>query len=163
MYKIGDYVVYKKDVCKIKNIKTNDLNGKTSYVMVPVADETLTIDVPVENNSVLRDLISKEEAEQIILEIPKIRPLDNLNDKTLEQQYKDLIASGTYEDYVKVIKSAYIRNNNRLQNKKKPSEKDDKYFKLAEKYLYSELSAALGLDYNEAKDFIVQKVQEFTN
>lgn len=33
MYKIGEYVVYRHDVCIIKEIKENKLIGNTYYVM----------------------------------------------------------------------------------------------------------------------------------
>ena len=161
MYKINDIVVYKKDVCRIKDIKTNKTTGNTYYVMVPIDDESLVIDIPIENKTgFLRDLLSKDEVENLINEIPNIEPFDNLDDKNIELKYKQAITNGTHYDLIKVIKSSYIRNDNRIQNKKKISEKDDKYFKLAEKYLYNEFSAVLNMSFDDTKNYIIEKVQE---
>ncbi len=52
MKNIGDYIVCRKQVCKIMDIK-NDL-----YVLKPIDDSSLTLQVPT-NSNVLRDLITK--------------------------------------------------------------------------------------------------------
>ncbi len=94
MYKINDIVVYKKDVCRIKDIKTNKTTGNTYYVMVPIDDESLVIDIPIENKTgFLRDLLSKDEVENLINEIPNIKPFDNLDDKNIELKYKQAITN----------------------------------------------------------------------
>lgn len=59
MYKIGKYVVYRHDVCIIKEIKENKLIGNTYYVMTPVDDDSLIIEIPIENKmGFLRSIIS---------------------------------------------------------------------------------------------------------
>lgn len=59
MYKIGEYVVYRHDVCIIKEIKENKLIGNTYYVMTPVDDDSLIIEIPIENKmGFLRSIIS---------------------------------------------------------------------------------------------------------
>ena len=60
----------------------------------------------------------------------------SLEEKQIEQTYKELMKSGTHEDLVKIIKTTYLRNQMRILNNKKISEKDDEYFKRAEKYLW---------------------------
>lgn len=83
MFNIGDYVVYKRDVCKIKNIKENYIKNKDYYVLNPINYESLIIHVPKDNNDLLRTLITREAIENIIKEIPKI-PVIESNDKLLE-------------------------------------------------------------------------------
>ncbi len=159
MYKINDYVVYKKDVCRVKDIKENDYNEKY-YALIPLSDESLIIDVPVENKQgSIRSIISKKEATKVIDMIPLIEPITDLNDKLLESEYKRLLYSGSYEDLIKIIKTTYIRNNNRILNKRKIGEKDDSYFKKAEKLLYDELSISYDMSYDEMKEYIVKKVE----
>lgn len=161
MYKINDIVMYKKDVCKIKDIKTNTLNGNQYYVMIPLSDESLIIDTPVENRlGYIKDLISLEEVNKLISEIPTLKPFENLDDKNIELYYKNAIYNGSHRDLIRVIKSSYIRNNNRIKNNKKISEKDDKYFKLAEKYLYTEFASVLNMSFEETKDFILKEVEK---
>ena len=50
MYKVDDYVVYKKDVCRVKDIKENKSNKKLYYFLVPISDESLMIELPVNND-----------------------------------------------------------------------------------------------------------------
>ncbi len=160
MYKVNDYVVYKKSVCKVKEIKNNKLNGINYYILVPIDDDSLIIDVPVDNRmGYLRDVISKKETEELINSISSIEPLDNIDDKYIEKTYKDLI-SGDYKDLIKIIKTSYLRNEMRSKNNRRPSEKDLNYFNQAEKYLYNELSISLNMSFDDTKNYIVTRVQE---
>lgn len=159
MFKENDYVIYKKDVCKIKTIKHNAMNGNDYYVLLPIDDESLVIDVPTDNRmGYLRNIITKEEAENIINQISKIEILDNINEKNIENTYKELLYNGNHEDLIKIIKTSYLRNQSRINNKKKISDKDTKYFELAEKYLYNELAVALNKTVDETKEYIIDKL-----
>lgn len=155
MFKEGDFVVYKRDVCKIKKIKEDNY-----YVLVPIDDESLVITIP-KNNLNVRGIISKDESEELINSIPKIEII-NVNDKMLENEYKNLLNSGKLEDLIKIIKTTYLRNENRISNHKKIGEKDDNYFKKTEKLLYNELSISLGLSYEDTKKYVTKKVEELT-
>lgn len=156
MYKVNDKIIYKKDVCKIKDIRED--KNITYYILTPIDDESLIIKVPVENK-LMRELISKEEIEKIIDEIPNIKPLDNIDDRFIESTYKELLNGGSYEELITIIKMTYIRNNERQKQNKKISEKDDKYFNLAEKYLYNEFGTVLNMTFNETKEYITKKVE----
>src|SRR5574344_1828924 len=104
MYKINDYVVYKKNVCIIKDIKTNSKNMKC-YLLNPMDDDSLKIEIPIENsNDLIRNIISKEEANKIIKSIPTINAIDVENNKLFENEYKNLLNTGNHEDLIKVIK-----------------------------------------------------------
>ena len=156
MYKINDYIVYRHDVCKIKKIKK--IKDKDYYVISPIDDNSLIINTPVDNKmGYIRDILSKEEAKKIIDSIKDIKAVDSINEKNVEAIYKELLNSYSYENLIKIIKTTYERNNNRLINNKKISEKDDTYFKLAEKYLYNELAISLNTTSEEIKDYIINK------
>ncbi len=163
MYKVNDYVVYKKDVCRVKEIKNNKVNGQDYYILVPIDDDSLIIDVPVENRmGYLRDVINKKDAEKLILNMPNIKTLDEIDEKYIDKAYKELLYNGKQEDLIKIIKTAYLRNESRLKNNKKLSEKDTNYFNQAEKYLYNELSISLNMSVDEVKNYIINKVQSLT-
>ncbi len=162
MYKKNDYVVYKKDVCLVREIKNNKINGKDYYILIPIDDPSLIIDVPTDNKmGYLRDVISKKDADSLIESISSISPITNINDKYIEKTYKDLLSSSKYEDLIKVIKTTYLRNMNRTVNNKKISQKDLYYFEQAEKYLYNELSIPLEMNFEDTKNYIINKVREF--
>ena len=158
MYKIGDLVVYKRDVCRIIEYKEKYFKDKDYYLLNPIYDKSLKIDVPIDS-TLLRNVISKEEAEDIINSIPSIDIID-VNDKMMENEYKRLITEGGYEGLVSVIKTTYLRNNDRLNSKRKISEKDENYFNTAEKILYGELAVALDMDIEDIKDYIIKRVNE---
>lgn len=161
MYKKGDYVVYRRDVCIIRDIKESKLKNTTYYVMNPIDDSSLIIDIPIENKmGFLRDVISTDKAKKLIERIPKINPIENINEKNLDAKYKGMLYTGNYEDLIKIIKTTFLRNESRVNNKKKISEKDNNYFKLAEKYLYNELSVSLNMSVEEVKDYIFRVVNK---
>lgn len=146
------YIVYRKEVCKI----ISEENGL--YHLEPVSDNTIKYQVPIPS-PLLKDVITKEEIDKLLLEIPEINTI-NLEEKQIEQTYKELMKSGTHEDLVKIIKTTYLRNQMRILNNKKISEKDDEYFKRAEKYLYEEIGVALNMDFLETKNYIISKLKK---
>lgn len=146
------YIIYRKEVCKI--IKEE---GKV-YHLIPVNDSSIKYQVPT-NSPLLKEVITREEIDKLLTEIPEINTL-NLEDKQIEQTYKELMKSGTHEDLVKIIKTTYTRNELRKLNNKKISEKDDEYFKRAEKYLYEEIGLVLDLNFEETKKYIINKLKK---
>lgn len=147
-----DYIVYRKETCKII--------GKEDgyYRLVPVNDTSIKYKVPVDSNF-LKKVITKEEIDRLLLEIPEINTID-LGEKQIEQEYKELMKSGTHEDLVKIIKTSYLRNQIRILNNKRISEIDDEYFKRAEKYLYEEIGIVLNLSFENTKEYIINKLKK---
>jgi len=156
MYSIGDYVVYNNNVCKIFEIKEKHYFGKDYYLMHPIDDDSLNIEVPIDNK-LIKSPISKEQALELIDKIPNIGVLED-NTKMIENTYKQLMKSSNLEDLVKIIKTTYLRNDYRIKNNKRISEKDMTYFYNAEKRLYNELSISLGLTFKETKEYIINKL-----
>ena len=161
MFDIGEYVVSRRDVCKITEIKKQAYNDMDYYVLVPVSDPSMKMQVPTESN-VIRELLTKEEVEEIIEGIPGIPLLEAMygNDKLIGVEYKNALQSGTHEDLVRIIKTTYLRNKERLDNNKKIGDKDDSFLKLAEQYLYNEFAIVLDMSYEEAKDYVIKRVEE---
>ena len=129
-----DYIVYRKETCKI--IEKED----GYYKLVPVNDTSIKYKVPVDSNF-LKKVITKEEIDRLLLEIPEINTI-NLGEKQIEQEYKELMKSGTHEDLVKI------------------SEIDDEYFRRAEKYLYEEIGIVLNLSFENTKEYIINKLKK---
>lgn len=146
------YIVYRKEVCKIISEESG------LYHLEPVSDNTIKYQIPT-SSPLLKNVITKEEIDKLLLEIPEINTI-NLEEKQIEQTYKELMKSGTHEDLVKIIKTTYLRNQMRILNNKKISEKDDEYFKRAEKYLYEEIGVALNMDFLETKNYIISKLKK---
>ena len=147
-----DYIVYRKETCKI--IEKED----GYYRLVPVNDTSIKYKVPV-NSNFLKKVITKEEIDRLLLEIPEINTID-LGEKQIEQEYKELMKSRTHEDLVKIIKTSYLRNQIRILNNKRISEIDDEYFRRAEKYLYEEIGIVLNLSFENTKEYIINKLKK---
>lgn len=163
MYKVNDYLIYGKDVCKVYEIEEKKFNNEDYYLLRPIKDPSLKIEVPVSNkNNKIRNIINKEKLHEIIKEIPTI-PVIETDDKFLEAEYKSLLTTASHQDLIKIIKTTYLRNKERLDNNKKLAEKDTKYFELAEEYLYNEFSIVLGYDYDQTKNYIIEQVSNITN
>ena len=147
-----DYIVYRKETCKIIE------KEEGYYKLVPVNDTSIKYKVPVDSNF-LKKVITKEEIDRLLLEIPEINTID-LGEKQIEQEYKELMKSGTHEDLVKIIKTSYLRNQIRILNNKRISEIDDEYFRRAEKYLYEEIGIVLNLSFENTKENINNKLKK---
>ena len=155
MYKVNDYVVYMHETCKILEIKS--INDNMYYVLEPINDKSLKISVPSLNKNI-KNVISMDEINNLISNIPNILVLEDSN-KNLDIKYKELLNNNSYEDLIKIIKTTYLRNMNRLNNRKKISDKDEYYFLLAEKYLYSEMSITLNISIDEVREYIKKKLE----
>lgn len=157
MLKVGEYVIYQEQVCQIKEQKINEFTHLESFILVPITDSSLKVNVPIDNPNI-KTLMTKKEIENLLAKIPSI-PLIEIEDKQLESEYKKLFHSGNKEDLVKIIKTTYRRNQARINNNKKRSEKDTHYFTLAENLLYSEIAVVLGISLEEAKEYVLKNVQ----
>ena len=157
MFGVNEYIVYRNNVCYIKEII--EIKDNKYYVLFPIDDDSLTIKVPVDN-SFIRRVIIKDEVAKIIKNIINIDIIKVDNEKMIEQEYKKLLENATHENLIKIIKTSYLKNDKRKREKKKISEKDDTYFKLAEKILYNEFSVALKMNYEDTKKYVVDSVEK---
>lgn len=166
MYKIGDYVVKANNgVCKIEDILHPDLPGidkdKMYYLLIPIECSHSKLYVPVtaaENN--LRKALTEEEAWDMINSIPDVEAAWIANDKLREQAYKEAIHSCDPTTLISIIKNLYIRRRQRIEQGKKSTATDDRYFKLAEDNLYAELAFALNKEKNEMKQLIIDTIEQ---
>ncbi len=158
MYNKGSLVVYKRDVCKVVDIRV--IRDKSYYVLNSTIDSSLKIDVPVnKEKESLRPLITKKELDNLINEI-KFLPVLDVEARMLEDEYKRLLKDGTMESLITIIKTAHLRNKIRQENKKKLADNDQYYFNLAERYLYNEISYVLNVSYDDAKNYIIEKLNK---
>ncbi len=166
MYSVGDYVVKANNgVCRIEDILHLDVSDvskdKLYYLLVPQDDKGAKVYVPVDTGSgSIREVLSEESAWDIIEKIPDIDETWISNDKKREQDYKDTLKSCDPELLVGMIKSIYLRSKKRYEQGKKSTSVDDRYFRLAEQALYSELAFAIGRKPEEINDIIREKIDE---
>lgn len=64
----------------------------------------------------------------------------------------------TAGEWIKIIKTLWLRNQQRLSQGKKITAMDRKYFKMAEDNLYGELSVSLEIPKEKMEEYITEKV-----
>lgn len=158
MFEINDYVVYKRNVCKIESIIKNKFNNKDYYLLIPIDDTSLKIEIPIDSDKI-RSIINYDEFMQLMDSIPMINVID-VDDRIIELEYKRLMGSDNLEDLIKIIKTTYQKNKQRADTNRKVRDKDVYYFNKAEKCLYNEFSLILNKSFDETKDYVVRYIQE---
>ena len=119
MFQIGEYVVHGNDgICEVKDITQLELPGGSSkrqyYLLVPQKEKNGRIYSPVESSKVqTRKVITKQEADTLIREIPAIQAAWVENEKLRENVYKEAIKSCDLRELVKIIKNMYLRRQER--------------------------------------------------
>lgn len=164
MFKKGDYVVYgSSGICEVAEVTTMNMEGipkdRLYYVLCPYHQTGSRIFTSVENQKIkMRKILTKEEAEQLIQEIPSMETILISNDKLREERFKEGIRSCECREWVRVIKTLYLRIQERVAQGKKIPATDEKYKKLAEKNLYAELSFVLKVPEKEMEDYITKRL-----
>lgn len=165
MFEKGEYIIYgTSGVCRIEDITTMNMasvpKDKLFYVLSPSSQKGGRIFTPVDSQkTIMRRVLSKEEAAELIDEIPRIEELWITNEKQREEKYKECMRSGDCREWIKIIKTLYLRKLERTAQGKKITATDERYLKMAEDYLYSELEIPLGIPKNEMEDYITQKLE----
>lgn len=158
MFKIGDYVAhYKEGVCEVVNIGKIDMGSsdKEYYTLKPVYDAGGTIYTPVDNKrDQIRKLITKEEAENLIKEMPEIDTIGVTNEKQREGMYKSALLHNQCREWISLIKTSYGRNKKRLLAGKKTINVDERYMSSAEKFLYGELAVVMEIPRDKVSGYV---------
>lgn len=164
MFEIGEYVVCgNKGVCSVEDITTLDISGvdkeRKYYILKPKYQAGSTVYVPVDSSGEsMRRVLQREEARKLIHQIPEIPLLVITNEKLSEQTYKECMRKNCCEDWVKIIKTIYLRKQKRIQAGRKVTAVDAKYFHLAEESLYGELAVALDMNREDVEAYITGEI-----
>ena len=166
MFEKGEYVVCgNKGVCVVEDITTLNISGvdkeRQYYILKPVYVAGSTVYVPVDAaGESMRRVLSHEEADRLIETIPDIPSIVIANDKLLEQEYRNCMKANRCEEWIKIIKTIYLRKQQRLEAGRKVTAVDAKYFRIAEDNLYGELAISLKMTRNDVEDYIVNEVEK---
>ena len=108
----------------------------------------------------MRRVISKEEAEELIREIPQIEGLWIGSEKQREEKYKEMHEKLQMCRMGADHPNLYQRKMSRLKQGKKITVTDERYLRMAEGNLYSELSIALGIPESGMEAYITNQINE---
>ena len=116
---------------------------------------------PVDSNKVMmRSVLSKEEAKNIVSAIGDIEPMWIDNDRQREEKYKEAIGSCDCQKLICIIKTLYARNQERISQGKRITYVDDRYLKEAKQNLNDEFSIALGIKPTEVEKYIEEHIKK---
>lgn len=160
MFKKGELIMCGgHGVCRVVEITGNPIDRldkkRKYYVLEPVFEKGSTIYTPVDNQKVImRRIMNREEAEELIEKITEIETVWIQEEKKREQMYKEAIRTYDCHSLVQIIKTLYLRRQNRLNEGKKVLSSDEQYLHRAEELLYSEMSLALSIPRGEVETYI---------
>lgn len=166
MFKKGQYIVYgNSGVCQVEDIVTMNMTGITKdrlfYVLIPSSQKGGKIFTPVDNEKIgMRPVMTQEEAIRLIDGILDIEEFWVSNEKQREAQYKECIKSCDCREWVRIIKTLYLRKAARNAQGKKITSVDQKYLQMAEDFLYSELEIPLGIPKSKMEAYIGKRIQQ---
>ncbi len=165
MFKVGEFVQYGNNgVCTIQEIIRDGIGleeGKSYYLLVPLGNRGSKIYTPVDNEKVvMRRIMTPEEVDQLVKQIPEIPELWIPDERSREQEYKKALHSGNCEEWVQIIKTLYLRKQKRALQGKRVTSTDERYMKNAEDRLYSEIAIALGKEKEDVKNYIVDHIEK---
>ena len=157
-FQIGDYIVKPvTGVCRIEAILDLKLSSadqaKPYYLLIPLGGETGKLYVPVDHaEGALRPALTEQEARSLIQKAPNIQEISIQDEHFREHKYKEAVKSADPEQLISLIKLTYLRNKKRSGQGKRSSSVDERYFKIAESNLYTELELAL----NKSREEVCQ-------
>ncbi|MDD3138509.1 MAG: hypothetical protein PHX08_06010 [Lachnospiraceae bacterium] len=109
----------------------------------------------VPNKTVIREISSKEALQDIIERIPYIQTIQAPNSRIRKELYQ--MAMDQYDDleWVKVIKSVYLRMQDKHYEEYEPA-----FMSKAKEFLYTEIAISFEIPLNQVENFIIQEVEK---
>lgn len=165
MFSTNDYIIYgNTGICKIESIKEMKFGNnptKKYYIIKPVYGEKETIYSPIDNTAInIRKIMNLDEVKELINEIPKQDTIwiEDISDR--KEKYSEIIKGGNRHDLVKLIKTLYLKKQEKAKEGKKLMIGDEKLMQEAEKILHQELALILDIKPEEVAPFITSELKE---
>ncbi len=164
MFQTDDYVMHESaGVCRVAGVESRDFmqgEKRQYYILKPLHSPCDSIFVPVDGGVRMRNILTKQQADELVEKIPHIEADALDDDSAREQNCKDALQSFDCYEWVRIVKSLHLRISQRKQEGKKPLLTDEKYLMLAEEYLHGELSVALDIPLGDVGPYIARKVRD---
>jgi len=123
-----------------------------SYVITKngIAEKTSEVD------GIIREVSTKEELLELMERMPYIQTIQAPNGKARKELYE--ISMKKYDDveWVKVIKSVYLRMEDRRYDDFEPG-----YMEMAKEYLYGEIAVRFGISIEKVEQFVNETVRKY--
>ena len=164
MYQPGELVVYgATGVCRVEEL-THLPGGdrkKQYYLLKPLWQDGV-IYAPVDSEKVpMRPVISREEAEALIDQIPGIQAAvcRGPTVQAMAQQYQSAVRDGGHQALIEMMKAIRHKQGVAEAKNRRLGMIDERYMKQAERMLYGELATALEIGYDDVEDYIAARLE----
>lgn len=164
MFKKGEYIVCNNiGVCLVEDVTQKDMDGniqeKSYYILQPLESLDSKIYSAVDNQKmVMRRIISNDEVSVLMDKLGEIDVLSVDNEKRREEIYKETLHECNCIGWAKIIKTIYQRKQEKATQGKKITATDTKYLKMAEDYLYHELSISMKMEPIEVRERVLSEI-----
>lgn len=165
MFEINDTVQYgTTGVCRITDVVTKSFGGDCIcyYVLEPVHQVHSVVYVPVKNERLvakMKKLLSAEEVETLVQEIPQCR-IEWIEDDNMRQEvYKAILAKGERRELLGLIRVLYSRQQTLKERHRHLRTADEQVLKTAEKLINDEFAAVLHISPDDVVPFIMSKLE----
>lgn len=166
MFQINDYIFHGgsgvcvvEDICSPPHTRCTD-SSRQYYRLNPLYESGSVIYTPIDSSgTMVRRLLTRQEVQDLIGRIPDIKPLIIDNDKQRDDAYRTALRTNDCTEWIRVIKTIYLRNQARKLDGKRMNQVDEKYFQMAEGLLYGELAVPLEIPREQVRDYMVGKIQ----
>lgn len=168
MFEKGEKVYYgTAGVCKVNDICRSPFDPNDErmfYVLEPNDFNAGTIIyAPADNETViLRALMTADEANALISGIGSLPTIEIANEKQRRDEYRNAVRNGTPESIASVIKTIYLRKSKRNTQKKRMSDTDIEFDKLARRALFTELAVVMDISAEEAEDRMDKEMKKIS-
>ncbi|MGE4277728.1 MAG: CarD family transcriptional regulator [Lawsonibacter sp.] len=168
MYQIGELIVYGAEgVCRVEEIGPLDIRGTQKgvdyYTLSPLYRDG-KIFTPVDTTVFTRPVITKEEANALIAQIPDIPTeiYENSNPRLLNEHYQTYLKNYDCVDLIRLIRAIYAKERNAADKGRHLGQVDERSVKRAEEMLHGELAAVLEIPVEDVKDYIFRAVEDLS-
>ena len=165
MFKVGEVVLYGTEgACEIVEIGKRDLGAgpREYYILRPVYRKEAVVFVPADVErlvSRMKRVLTAEEIDTIILEIPGEEFLWIENEAERKNRYRELLAEGDCRMLIRMIKSLYLHQKEQSTRGRKLHTADERAFKDAERLLFDQFALALQIQPDEVLPYIIKKIE----
>ena len=160
MFKQGDVVSYgATGVCRISGECIQKVKGENRRYLTlkPVYSPNSTVYVPLDNEELLgkvNSLMTNEEAMELLEEFPVSETSWIDNDAKRGERFTQIIEGGDRNELAGMVRALYVHRKEQLAHGKRLHASDEVFFRNAEKKLFEELAAALGIEPDQVLEFI---------
>ena len=160
MFKVNDSVIHCREGLSTI-VGVNNMNGKDYFLVSVNRNSGETIYVPVDTaNNIIRPLMNKKDADELLIYIKKIKKEFNSNTKQRRDGYKKMLSSGSVKEIAYLYRQLYfyekIGGENNTEIKLGPVDID--MLSYAENMLMDELSLTYAVNRDEIKAFVEKRI-----